>query len=105
MADLWRHGSTGQGTTVAGLVSYGDPGCRDGPLAAPRAPVVIAASPVDETQDDSHMPEMMRTLDHLALHHLADVVSMSFGSVEENFNSPRNLRSCGQSLDRARARA
>lgn len=70
---------------------------------APGARIVIAASPVDETQGDSGMPEMMRTLDHLTRHRLADVVSMSFGSVEENFNSPDSMRRYGRTLARARA--
>ncbi|WP_371534947.1 S53 family peptidase [Streptomyces sp. NBC_00466] len=151
---LWRRGITGQGATVAVLVSFGDPGMekfmadydeqyalppadirRVEPLGkppsctdpgvntenclawvsesrldvamvhslAPGARIVIAASPVDETQGDSGMPEMMRTLDHLTRHRLADVVSMSFGSVEENFNSPDSMRRYGRTLARARA--
>ncbi|MFE9405136.1 S8 family serine peptidase [Streptomyces sp. NPDC006530] len=58
---------------------------------------------MDETQGESGMPEMMRVLDHLTRHRLADVVSMSFGSVEQNFANPASIPAYGAALDRARA--
>ncbi|SEB98469.1 Subtilase family protein [Streptomyces sp. 2224.1] len=154
VAELWRQGITGRGTTVAVLVSYGDPGLerfmrdydaqyglpaadirRVEPLGkppsctspgvdtescqawasetrldvamvhslAPQARIVVAASPVDETQGESGMPEMMRVLDHLTRHRLADVVSMSFGSVEQNFADSASVLAYGATFDRARA--
>ncbi|MEU1287441.1 S53 family peptidase [Kitasatospora sp. NPDC005856] len=152
--ELWRQGVTGRGTTVAVLVSYGDPSLeqfmadydaqyglpavdirRVEPLGkppsctspgvdtkncqawvsetrldvamihslAPQARIVVAASPVDETQGESGMPEMMHVLDHLTRHRLADVVSMSFGSVEQNFADPASMLAYGAAFDRARA--
>ncbi|MFD5386661.1 S8 family serine peptidase [Streptomyces sp. NPDC127074] len=58
---------------------------------------------MDETQGESGMPEMMRVLDHLTRHRLADVVSMSFGSVEQNFADPASMLAYGATFDRARA--
>ncbi|WKK26612.1 S53 family peptidase [Streptomyces olivoreticuli] len=68
---------------------------------APEARIVIAAIPVDETQGETGMPEMMRALDHLTERRLADVVSMSFGSPEENFRDPRSIPGYGRAFDRA----
>ncbi|MFE3180475.1 S8 family serine peptidase [Streptomyces violascens] len=151
-AELWRQGVTGEGTTVAVLVSFGDPGiekfmaeydktydlppadirriepvgkvpsCTDPGVnaencrawesetridvamihsLAPGARIVVAATPVDETQGETGMPEMMRALDHITERGLADVVSMSFGSPEENFRDPRSIPHYGKSFDRA----
>ncbi|MFH9939144.1 S8 family serine peptidase [Streptomyces murinus] len=152
--ELWRRGITGRGTTVAVLVSYGDPGLeqfmadydaqygfpaadiqRVEPLGkppsctspgvdtenceawasetrldvamvhslAPQARILVAASPVDETQGETGMPEMMRVLDHLTRHRMADIVSMSFGSPEQNFANPTSVLAYGAAFDRAGA--
>ncbi|MFF4403953.1 S8 family serine peptidase [Streptomyces sp. NPDC001262] len=151
--ELWRKGITGQGATVAVLVSYGDPRvgefmadydrqyglppadirriepagkvptCTDPGVntgncrtwesetridvamihtMAPRARILIAATPVDETQGETGMPEMMRALDHITRHRLADVVSMSFGSPEENFRDPHSIPAYRKAFERAR---
>ncbi|GHJ30769.1 hypothetical protein TPA0910_52020 [Streptomyces hygroscopicus subsp. sporocinereus] len=70
---------------------------------APQARIVVAASPVDETQGETGMPEMTRVLDHLTRHRMADVVSMSFGSVEQNFADPASVLAYDAAFDRARA--
>ncbi|WP_336047323.1 S53 family peptidase [Streptomyces sp. CA2R101] len=151
-ADLWRQGITGRGSTVAVLVSYGDPriaefmnkynaeyglppadirrveplgkvpSCTDPGVntencrawesetqtdaamihtLAPGARIVIVAIPVDETQGETGMPEMMRALDYVTARRLADVVSMSFGSPEANFRDPRSIPRYRTAFERA----
>jgi subtilase family serine protease len=52
---------------------------------APAAHIVVAATPVNETEGLAGMPEMMDSVSYLATHHLADVISLSFGTPEEDF--------------------
>ncbi|HWE91795.1 MAG TPA: S53 family peptidase [Pseudonocardiaceae bacterium] len=52
---------------------------------APAAHIVIAATPVNETEGLAGMPEMMDSISYIAAHRLADVVSLSFGTPEEDF--------------------
>ncbi len=61
---------------------------------APAAHIVIAATPVNETEGFTGLPEMMTAIDYLAKHHVADVVSLSFGTPEDDFptlESPKQL--------------
>jgi subtilase family serine protease len=133
---LWNQGTTGAGTTVAVVESFGDPGAAAvlaaysqqhglppaqlsvvspaGPIPdctpaldqqiqctswigetdldivmihaiAPSAHIVIAATPVNETQGFTGLPEMMEAIDYLVAHHLADAISLSFGTSEDDF--------------------
>lgn len=61
---------------------------------APEAHIVIAATPVNETEGFTGLPEMMTAIDYLAKHHVADVISLSFGTPEDDFptlESPKQL--------------
>jgi subtilase family serine protease len=52
---------------------------------APQAQIVIAATPVNETQGFTGLPEMMEAVDFMAQHHLVDAMSLSFGTSEDDF--------------------
>jgi subtilase family serine protease len=52
---------------------------------APQAHIEIVATPVNETQGFTGLPEMMDAVDYVAQHKLADVISMSFGTAEDDF--------------------
>ncbi len=52
---------------------------------APQAQIVIAATPVNETQGFTGLPEMMAAIDFLVRHKLADAISLSFGTSEDDF--------------------
>lgn len=54
---------------------------------APGATIIIAATPVDETEGMTGLPEMMTAIDYLRVHKLANVVSMSFYASEDTFPS------------------
>ena len=61
---------------------------------APEAQIVIAATPVNETEGFTGLPEMMTAIDYMAKHHVADVISLSFGTPEDDFptlQSPKQL--------------
>ncbi|MGH3494237.1 MAG: S53 family peptidase [Sciscionella sp.] len=68
---------------------------------APAAKIVIAATPVAETQGFTGLPEMMHAMDYMTKHRIADVVSMSFGTTEENFPSLRSIKTLDPALRRA----
>jgi subtilase family serine protease len=52
---------------------------------APQAQIVIAATPVNETQGFTGLPEMMEAIDFMVRHRLADAISLSFGTSEDDF--------------------
>ena len=52
---------------------------------APQAQIIIAATPVNETQGFTGLPEMMEAIDFLVQHKLADAISLSFGTSEDDF--------------------
>jgi subtilase family serine protease len=61
---------------------------------APEAHIVIAATPVNETEGFTGLPEMMDAIAYIAKHHIADVISLSFGTPEDDFptlNDPKQL--------------
>jgi subtilase family serine protease len=68
---------------------------------APGAKIIIAATPVAETQGFTGLPEMMNAVDYLTQHKLADVISMSFGTTEENFPSFDSIKTLDPALERA----
>ncbi|GAA1994240.1 hypothetical protein GCM10009754_87010 [Amycolatopsis minnesotensis] len=68
---------------------------------APNAKIVIAATPVAETQGFTGLPEMMHAVDYMTEHKLADVISMSFGTTEENFPSFESIKTLDPALERA----
>ncbi len=60
---------------------------------APRARLVIAATPVSENEGLSDMPQLMTSIQKLVNRHIGDVISMSFGATEETFPSADAIRS------------
>lgn len=153
VAPLWNHGTTGAGTSVAVIESFGDPDIQrvidtydaqnDLPYAqvsildpvgpvptctkklnqklhcnswrgetdldvemvhtlAPGAQIIVTATPVNETEGFTGLPEMMQAIDFLTSHHLADVISMSLGTTEENFPSFQAIKTLDPALRRAR---
>lgn len=70
---------------------------------APGAAIIVTATPVAETEGFTGLPEMMLAIDYLTSHHLADVISMSLGTTEENFPSFPSIKTLDPALRRARA--
>ncbi|MFI5610603.1 S8 family serine peptidase [Amycolatopsis sp. NPDC051903] len=68
---------------------------------APGAKIIVAATPVAETQGFTGLPEMMNAVDYLTKHKLTDVISMSFGTTEENFPSFASIKTLDPALERA----
>ncbi|HWD01240.1 MAG TPA: S53 family peptidase [Amycolatopsis sp.] len=68
---------------------------------APHAKIIVAATPVAETQGFTGLPEMMNAVDYLTEHELTDVISMSFGTTEENFPSFASIKTLDPALERA----
>jgi subtilase family serine protease len=56
---------------------------------APGATIVLAETPVSETQGSTGLPEIMHAEQWAMRHHLADVISQSFGAGEQTFESPK----------------
>ncbi|MGN6407308.1 MAG: S53 family peptidase [Curtobacterium sp.] len=57
---------------------------------APGAQIVLAETPVSETEGLQGLPEMMHAEQWAMNHHLADVISQSFGAGEATFAHPRS---------------
>ena len=68
---------------------------------APAAKIVIAATPIAETQGFTGLPEMMSAVDYLTQHKLVDVISMSFGTAEDTFPTLNSVKSLDPALERA----
>jgi subtilase family serine protease len=69
---------------------------------APKARVVVAETPVDETQGITGLPQMMHAIDYMADHKLANVISMSFGTAEQDFTGgAKQIRSLDPAFDHA----
>jgi subtilase family serine protease len=65
-------------------------------LVAPYAKIVISATPADteETDDAASQvapPEMMKALEYIAQHHVANVISISDGTGESTYNSKEEV--------------
>ncbi len=62
---------------------------------APGANILLVTTPVAETLGVQGFPQMMAAEDYVVQHHLANVISQSFGAAEQSFhntNSLQNLR-------------
>ena len=154
---MWNEGDTGQGTSIATIVSFGDPDIASvmatfdadeglppvdvsqlqpagtvptcdafkdiNPVTyqdclgwigetdldvesmheiAPSAHIVIAATPVDETQGMTGFPEMMTAIDYLRQHKLVDGIYMATYTAENDFSAPEEIT---HDLDPTLARA
>jgi len=58
---------------------------------APGANILLVHTPTAETLGVQGFPQMMMAEDYVVKHHLADVISQSFGSSELAFGSPQSL--------------
>jgi subtilase family serine protease len=58
---------------------------------APGANILLVHTPTAETLGVQGFPQMMAAEKYVVQHHLADVISQSFGSAEEAFGSARSL--------------
>jgi subtilase family serine protease len=58
---------------------------------APGANIVLVETPVDETEGVQGLPQMMYSENWVIDHHIADVISQSFGATEETFPSARSV--------------
>jgi subtilase family serine protease len=58
---------------------------------APQANILLVTTPVAETLGVQGFPQMMAAEDYVVQHHLADVISQSFGAGEGAFGSPQSL--------------
>ncbi|QUQ69083.1 S53 family peptidase [Kutzneria sp. CA-103260] len=70
---------------------------------APGAKIVIAATPVAETEGITGLPEMMQAVDYMTTNKSADIISMSFGTAEDNFDSPSQVTGLDPAFQRASA--
>jgi subtilase family serine protease len=60
-------------------------------VVAPGAKLLLVVTPVSETEGVTGFPEIVRAENHVIEHHLADVISQSFGATEETFPSASAL--------------
>jgi subtilase family serine protease len=60
-------------------------------VMAPGARLLLVETPVSETEGITGFPEMIRAENHVIDHHLADIISMSFGATEQTFPSTAAL--------------
>lgn len=58
---------------------------------APGAKIQIVATPTAEKQGITGFPDMMKAMDFVADHKTANVISMSLGTPEDDFDSPQQL--------------
>jgi subtilase family serine protease len=71
---------------------------------APGANILLVTTPTAETLGVQGFPQMMAAEDYVVKHHLADVISQSFGSPELSFGSPKALLSLRYAFADAAAR-
>ena len=60
---------------------------------APGARLLLVETPVAETEGETGMPEIVKAENYVIDHHLADVITQSFGATEETFKSRASLLS------------
>jgi subtilase family serine protease len=58
---------------------------------APGARILLVETPVAETEGVTGFPQMIAAENYVINHHLADVISQSFGATEETFPSKQSL--------------
>ena len=58
---------------------------------APGANILLVETPVSETEGVTGFPEIVQAENYVINHHLADVISQSFGATEETFPSKQAL--------------
>ena len=60
---------------------------------APRAKILLVETPVSEEEGRSGFPQIVRAENYVINHHLAGVISQSFGATEESFPTAQSLLS------------
>jgi subtilase family serine protease len=58
---------------------------------APKANILLVTTPTAETLGVQGLPQMMAAEDYVVKHHLAQVISQSFGTAEQAFGSAQSL--------------
>jgi subtilase family serine protease len=58
---------------------------------APGASILVVATPVSETEGVQGLPEMMQAENYVINHHLANVISQSFGATENTFPDAKSI--------------
>jgi subtilase family serine protease len=58
---------------------------------APGASIVLAETPVAETEGTAGFPQIVEAENYIINHHLGDVISQSFAATEETFPTPESL--------------
>jgi subtilase family serine protease len=58
---------------------------------APGANILLVETPVAETEGVVGFPEIVKAENYVASHHLADVITQSFGATEQTFPSAKSL--------------
>jgi subtilase family serine protease len=70
---------------------------------APQAKILVVATPVDETEGLTGLPQMIQAENFVLDHHLADVISQSFGATENTFPGGRPVPALRSAFVKARA--
>jgi subtilase family serine protease len=58
---------------------------------APGAKILLVETPVAETEGVTGFPEIVKAENYVVAHHLADVISQSFGATEQTFPTAQSL--------------
>jgi subtilase family serine protease len=69
---------------------------------APRADIVLAETPTDETEGLQGFPEIVTAENYIINHQLADVISQSFGATEETFPNAQAILNLRSAFENAR---
>ena len=70
-------------------------------VIAPRAKILLVETPVSETEGVQGFPEIVKAENYVIDHHLAGVISQSFGATEETFPSVGSLRALRGAFENA----
>lgn len=72
---------------------------------APGAKILLVETPVSEVEGTDGLPEIVKAEQYVVKHHLADVISQSFGATEATFKHPKRdiegLRGAFKAADKA----
>jgi subtilase family serine protease len=69
---------------------------------APGADILLVETPTDETEGTAGFPQMIAAENYVLRHHLAQVISQSFGATEQTFPSHHALLDLRSAFTRAR---
>ena len=61
-------------------------------VIVPAAKILLVETPISETEGVQGFPEIVKAENYVIDHHLAGVISQSFGATEETFPSPQSIR-------------